>query len=253
MFGLSSAGKDAIGSAIDNMFDNLAFQLLGEIPKLRGKKFLLIGEKSKLNLAHIFVQAMNNLEPNHLERDALKSMLNSAHGYVEALKNKTRSNVTENIDAILKEARNNGERVSKDQVDEIFASEMQKAKAHMQTITESEATKTRNVGHTMDISRVASSLNDADPTVFFIIVRDGQTCKECLRLHMMLDGTTPKLWKLSQVSAGYHKRGEDRPSTCGEHPNCRCSIAYLASGFGFQSGVVHYIKPDFDAYAEQNS
>ena len=253
MYGLSSASKEAIGTAIDGMFDKLAFHLLGNIPKLKGKKFLLIGEREKLNLAHIFVQAMNNVDPNHLERDALKSMLDSAHGYVESLKHKTRANVTENIDAMVKEAKARGDQVTREDVDNVFSTEMEKAKSHMKTIAEAESTKTRNVGHTMDISRVASDIGDDDPTVFFVVVRDGNTCKECMRIHMMPDGVTPRLWKLSDVSAGYHKRGEDRPSLCGGHPNCRCSITYLASGFGFKNGFVGFIKPDHDAYADQNS
>lgn len=251
MFGLSSTGKDAIATAIEKMFDRLALNLVGEIPKLRDKKLLLFGANPGLSLSNIFLQAMDNREPNYLERDTLKSMLNSAHGYVESLKNKTKSNVVESIDALAKEAKAQGKQVTPELVRAVFSTEMGKAQSHLKTITEAETTKTRNIGHTMDISKVAGSLGDSDPTVFFVIVRDGDTCKECLRLHMMPDGNTPRLWKLSQLSAGFHKRGEDRPSMCGEHPYCRCSLTYMASGFGFKNGFVSWIAPEYNAYKEQ--
>lgn len=253
MFGLSSSGKESIGAAIDKMFDALAVKLLGHIPKLRGKNLFFFGERPGLNLAHIFIQAMNDRSPNHLERDALKSMLESAHGYVESLKSKTRSNVTESIDALVKEAKFRGDTLTTEQIGGVFTEEMEKARSHFITIAESETTKTRNVAHTLDITRVAEDLGDPDPLVYFVIVRDGQTCNECLRLHMMPDGTTPRVWKLSEVSAGYHKRGEDRPSMCGEHPHCRCSIAYLGRDYGFKNGYIGYIGKGYNAYEDQKS
>lgn len=251
MFGLSSTGKDAIGLAIEKMFDKLALNLLGEIPKLQDKKFLLFGVKSDLSLAHVFLQAMNNQTPNYLERDALKSMLDSAYGYVEALKNKTKSNVTERIDSLVKDAKAQGRRVNQSDVQQVFAKEMSKAQGHLKLITEAESTKTRNVGHTLNITRAAATVGDDSPTVFFVIVRDGDTCKECMKLHMMPDKTTPRLWKLSDVSGGYHVRGEDRPSSCGEHPNCRCTMTYLPSGFGFKNGFIQWIGSNFDGYKAQ--
>lgn len=253
MFGLSSTGKDAIGAAIEKMFDKLALQLLGEIPKLQDKKFLLFGVAPELSLAHVFLQAMNNQTPNYLERDALKSMLDSAFGYVEALKNKTKSNVTERIDSLVKDAKAQNRRVAPAEVQQVFAKEMEKAQSGLKLIAEAESTKTRNVGHALNITRAAATVGDQTPTVFFVIVRDGETCKECMKLHMMPDKTTPRLWKLSEVSSGYHVRGEDRPSSCGEHPNCRCTMTYLPSGFGFKNGFIQWISPNFDAYRAQRA
>jgi hypothetical protein len=76
-------------------------------------------------------------------------------------------------------------------------------------------------------------------------------CNECLRLHMMPDGVTPLTWKLSQLSMNYHKRGENNPSVSGEHPGCRCSIAYLPEGWGFKNGYVSFISLDHDEYKSQ--
>jgi hypothetical protein len=250
MYGLSSSGKEAIEIAISKMFDSLAYKLLGNIPKLRNKS-PFFGTATALSLASIFVQSLGGREPNHFERDVLKSILSSSHGYIESLKNKTSSNVVESVDALVKEAKAKSAFVTAAAVTAVIAAEMTKAKSHMQLIAEAEATKTRNLGHTMDIAAKSQAQGIEDPNVFFIIVRDGVTCKECLRLHMMPDGNTPRVWKMSELSMGFHKRGEDRPSSCGEHPFCRCSLSQLQPGWGFKNGWVSFISLTHDEYAKQ--
>ena len=250
MYGISSSGKEAIAFAVDKMFDTLSYKLLGNIPKNRNKSsFWTI--LPAMTLANIFIQAIGNREPNGLERDVLKSILNSSFGYIESLKHKTSSNIVESVDALVKEAKNRGEHVSGAQVSEIIAGEMTKARGHMKLIAEAETTKTRNMGHTMEISGKAEQQGIEDPTVFFIVVRDGSLCNECKRLHLMEDGNTPRVYKMSEISMGWHKRGEDRPSACGEHPFCRCSLTQLSPGWGFKDGFVSFVSQGYDEYAAQ--
>ena len=218
MYGISSSGKEAIAIAVEKMFDALAYKLLGNIPKLRNKPFF--GSSPVFSLAHIFIQALGGKDPNHIERDVLRSILNSSYGYIESLKNKTSSNIAESVDALVKEAKVRNSYVTANQVTEIISSEMEKARNNMKLIAEAETTKTRNMAHTMEIVGKAKEQGVEDPTVFFIIVRDGQACSECVKLHMMDDGVTPKTYKMSEISMGWHKRGDDRPSACGEHPHC---------------------------------
>ena len=250
MYGISSSGKEAIAIAVEKMFDSLAYKLLGDIPKLRNKP-QFFGSSSPFSLAHIFIQALGGKEPNHFERDVLKSVLNSSYGYIEGLKNKTSSNVVENVDSIVKEAKIKNTFVTSAQVAEIISAEMEKARNHMQLIAEAESTKTRNLGHTMEIASNAQNQGIEDPNVFFIIVRDGKACKECLRLHMLEDEVTPRVWKMSELSMGYHKRGENHPSSCGEHPFCRCSLSQLQPGWGFKNGWVSFISLGYDEFAVQ--
>lgn len=252
MIGLSSQSKEEVANVVESMFDNIALQFIGDIPKLKNKKMLVISSKRNFGLGHLFVQSMQNRNPNPVESDVLKSLLESAYGYVESLKNRTKSNVTERIDGIVREAGLQGRQVSEAEIHEILAEELRKARTHMKAIAESEATKLRNLGTMMDISRVAANLGDDDPTVFFVVVKDGSTCKECLRLHLLPDQITPRLWKFSELKQGYHKRGEESPSAFGLHPHCRCTLTYLSSGFGFDGlGKVTYRKEDYNAYIRQ--
>lgn len=252
MYGISSSGKEAIEIAVHKMFDTLAYKLLGNIPKLRNKS-PFFGSTPTMSLAHIFIQALGNRELNHIQRDILKSILNSSYGYIESLKNKTGSNVTEAVDALVKEAKLQNSYVNSAQVAEVISAEMGKAQNHLKTIAEAESTKTRNMGHMTDIMGQAESQGVDDPTVFFIVVRDGLLCGECKRLHMLEDGITPKIYRLSELSMSWHKRGEDRPSVCSLHPGCRCSISYLPKGWGFKDGFVSFISLEWDEYENQHS
>lgn len=231
---MSSTSKDAIAIAVEKMFDSLAYRLLGNIPKLRNKS-PFFGSNPENSLAFIFVQALNGKYPNHIERDVLRSILNSSYGYIESLKNKTSSNVVESVDALIKEAKIKGNRVSSSQVNELISVEMDKARNHIKTIAEAETTKTRNIGHTLEITQKASEQGVEDPTVFFITIKDNSTCSECKRLHLMPDGITPRVFKLSEISMGWHKRGDDRPSACGEHPNCFTGSQKLSTDKGLIS------------------
>ncbi len=252
MFGLSAAGKESVASLVEEMFDKIALQFIGAIPSIKGRKTLIISGRRNYGLPELFVQAMANKQPNEIEQDSLRSMLESATGYIDSLKIKSKTNVTERIDALAREANVKGQKVTHDDVQAIIDEEMGAAKSHLKAIAESESTKLRNLGTLMNISRMAANLGDNDPTVFFIVVRDRETCEECKRLHLMPDGATPRLWKFSELKQGYHKRGADAPSVFGLHPHCRCTLTYLSQGFGFdKNGRLKYHSENFDAYRKQ--
>lgn len=252
MIGISGTGKENIGKIVDDLFDNIALQLIGEIPRLKNKKLAIISMDQHFGLAHLFVKAMQDKAPNAIEQDLLRGLLKSTDGYIEALKNKTRSNITEAIDGLAREARLGKVKVDEAKFSAILKEEMTKARAHMTAIVESEATKLRNLGTLMNISRMATSVGDSDPTVFFVVVKDTITCKECIRLHLMPDEVTPRLWKFSELKQGYHKRNENQPSAFGLHPHCRCTLVYLSKGFAFdENGRTTYESDGYDAYASQ--
>jgi len=234
MIGLSSSGREAIAAKVEEIFDRIALQFIGDIPRLKYKKLLIINTKPNYGLANLFVEAMANKSPNIIEQDALKSLLETSYGYVDSLKAKTRSNITERVDGIVKEAKLRGDKVTADEIREVLDEEMERAKSHMKAIAESESTKVRNVGSAMDISRIAASMGDTDPTVFFVVVKDGATCNECKRLHLNPDGM-PRVWKFSELKQGYHKRGEDSPSAFGLHPHCFTEDTVLHTARGMVS------------------
>jgi len=253
MFGIKSTDREVLNNIIEDLFDNIALQFIGDIPSLKNKKRLIISGHRNMGLSHLFVQSMKNKAPNELEKDFLKRMLENANGYIESLKERTKSNLSERIDGLVRQSQIQNRNVSESELQEVINEEMKKAKSHLIAIAESESTKLRNLGTMMDISRVASSIGDEDPTVFFVVVKDNATCKECIRLHLMPDKVTPRLWKFSELKQAYHKRGDDGPSVFGLHPHCRCTLTYLSRGFGFdKKGKIKYTGENYDAYQVQN-
>lgn len=221
MFGISSKGKDQISLIIEDMFDNIAMDFIGNIPRLKDKKRLVISASPNMGLSHLFVQSMNNHSPNELEKEFLKGLLLSADGYIESVKNKTRSNVIDRIDGLVRESKINNTQVDPDEMQNVINDEFMRAKANIKIVAEAEASKVRNLGTAMQISRAAAVLEDSDPTVLFVTMKDSDVCSECKKMHT-LDGITPRLWRFSDLKHGYHKRGEENPSIYGCHPNCRC-------------------------------
>jgi hypothetical protein len=102
------------------------------------------------------------------------------------------------------------------------------------------------------IVKVNASAGVEDPLIYFVVVRDDDLCDECRRLHLLPDGVTPKVWRLSEVKRGYHRKTDDVPSLGGEHPHCRCSLVTIMKGYGFtKSGGITYISPDHDELEAQ--
>lgn len=251
MRGLSSSAKEAISDIVEDMFDRMSFRLLGNIPRLKKKKVMAFSADPSLTLAHLFLRSMNNLKPIPKEEEVLKNMLSTAHDYIESLKHKTKASISESIDSYLKDTRNKGETPSSIEIKNRVREGLDSARSHFKTIVEAEGTKARNLGKAMTISRVGASLGQTDPTVFFVVVRDGKTCSECERLHLLPDRMTPRVWKLSELGSGYHKKGQENPKVAGLHPHCRCTLTFLSPNFGFENGSVRFIKEGHDEHKKQ--
>lgn len=252
MHGISSQGKEQINRIVEDLFDKIALHFIGNIPKLAHKKLLLIGHKPNLGLAQLFVQSLQNRSPNPLEYDVLKGILDNSHGYVEALKNQTRNRLTEKLDELARDAKLKESKIAEEDLNKAISEELERAQSHMKSIVHSQTTRTKNMGTALDIGRVASSIGDEDPTVFFVVFKRPATCKWCQKIHLMPDGITPRLWKFSELKQGYFVRGEKNPSIMGLHPNCSCQLTYLSKGFGFDSkGNVAYVAEKHDEYTKQ--
>lgn len=252
MYGISTSGKDALAKVVEDIFDNIALQLIGDVPQLREKKRLIISSEPNLGLAHLFIQAMKNKAPNAIEQDVLKSLLKTSYGHIESLKNKAKTNIADRLDGLARQARLQKRKLDKEEIQAILDEELSRAKSSLAAIAEYESTKFRNLGTMMDITSVAATVGDEDPTVMFVVIKDNVTCKECIRLHLMPDQVTPRLWKLSQLRQGYHKRGMDAPSAFGLHPYCRCTLVYVNRGYGFdKKGKLEYKSDNYNAYLSQ--
>lgn len=171
-----------------------------------------------------------------------------ATSYVDALQSRVEAELKNIVMAQDAAVRHDVKEPDADRVQEL----LDKASGDLQRIVDQQAQRARQMGSTDGIAQIASKLGDDDPTIFFVVVRDGALCEECKRLHLLPDERTPRVWKIGELTGDYHVRGNDHPSLQGLHPHCRCTLTYLAKGFGFNAGGrVTWISADHDEFKAQ--
>jgi hypothetical protein len=248
---LSPRAISTIHSAVDEAFDRLKLRLLG--PQSFGKRMYIGGYNRHLSLPGIFEEAARE-EGTVPNLATLNQILKVAGGYVDSTREKTKARVVKEVTAFLHDAHQKGVDTDLKTVLGGKLSEVWSDTAHaVRRIVDTEAQHTRNVGTLEGIVRVNAVAGIDDPTVYFVVVRDNALCGECKRLHLLKDGKTPRVWKLSEVGNGYHTKGDPNPKMDGLHPHCRCSLVTLMPGYGFNDGgFVAFIAPKHDEYEKQH-
>jgi intein/homing endonuclease len=213
----------------------MALHLIGEVPSFRNKKSIIFTSKPNLTLAHLFLKSLGSERPMPQEQEALKNLLSTAEEYIASLRSKTKAQLTESIDSYVKEQALKNQRASTVEIKNKINEVLTKARNHFKTIAEAESTKARNMGKALQIGKVAVSQGVQDPNVYYVVIRDGKTCSECVRLHLMPDLVTPRVWKLSEIGFSYHKKGENNPKIAGLHPHCFTEDMLLHTEKGIRS------------------
>lgn len=254
---LGKAAVAKIHAAITSLFERARVRFFGA-KKSREPKRLAISfgrpaeHRENLSLPGIFnaAAAAERMKPNEQLRE---SLLRIADGYLTVQEEHAKTQVVNAVQSFLLDAEQNKKKTDvKTVLGGELADIMGKVTENVKRIVDTESTKARNSGTIDAVSKIALGLGISDPTVAFIVVRDRFLCDECKRLHLLDDGTTPRVYKLSEVSHGYHKRGSDTPSIAGLHPHCRCSMVSILPGYGFDGGgSIKYISYGHDEYAKQ--
>jgi hypothetical protein len=234
---------------VDDVFDRVKATVLGPgFVRARGDKNIFVGHRPEFSIPGLYRQAAIEEATRPAEKVA-HSLGKVAGSYIDAERERTKAQVTKAVQDWLRRGRaTNLETVLGGELGGLFT----KAVKSVNKIVDTEATTARNMGTLEGITKVNASAGVEDPVVFFITVRDNLLCKECRRVHLMPDGTTPRVWRLSELSFKYHKVGEDAPCVGGLHPHCRCTMVTLMPGFGFDaSGRIKYEAPGHDEFARQ--
>jgi uncharacterized protein (DUF2267 family) len=237
-----------IRNEVDDVYDRIKARFLNEKYKKKGIEFTFRND----TLEDFFrdIAEREGVEP---DKDTLATLKEVAGSYLDASRERAKAQVIQAVQAVIRESVLSGEtpnvRVAiQGQMSKIWGD----ATTHVNTILESEVNTAKNVSILEGITKYNASVGVDDPVVFFIIVRDGVVCSECVRLHMMPDGVTPRLWYMSEVGSGYHKKGDPNPKLSGLHPSCRCQLSTLLLSYGFNaSGKVTYVAKDHSEIDKQ--
>jgi hypothetical protein len=241
---ISKSTQKSINSTIDEIFEKLKLQFLGPGHAKVGKGMLFHYDPQK-TIGNMVVQSAYsaNYQPNNQLKDTLEDI---AASYIDATKERYRAKIMHAIQsgvtaaATLEDVSNS--------LQEILAS----ANSDVKRILESETTTARSLSSIDALGKVAASRGVEDPVLFWITVKDNVTCTHCKEMYLMPDGIIPRLWRQSELSHGYWKKGMKSPCLGALHPNCRCVPTILMPGYGFNdSGNVTYISPNHDELKKQ--
>lgn len=237
-------------AAVDRLFQRSSIRFgLGRTEQ--GHKTLFVSVNDKHTIPGIYVSAAREFGV-HPRPKVLDQIRKVAGGYLDAQHKASKAAITRVVENILRNAPEGKPSAAvKQQLGEAITSVLDKTTSAMERIASTEAIAARNLGSLEAITAMGITAGVQDPTVYFVIVRDGQACKECVRLHMF-GPVEPRLWRRSEVGSGYHLPGEDFPSLFGEHPHCRCQLTIMLPGWDFnEAGFAHYVAPGHDALKRQ--
>ena len=242
---LTASVIKTIESEIDTVFDDAKARFLGN------SKRLVISVIKDLTLPGIFEQAALD-EGGIPDKGTLNSILTVAENYLDSARAKAKAEIVAKIQGFVDQAQfsEDNEAELRKQLQDTLNETWKGVSVNLETILDTEAQKTKNISLLDGIVRINASQDVNDPTVFWIVTRAGKDhpCEECAKIHLMPNGIIPRLWKMSEVSYQYHKRGDSSPSVSGLHPHCMCTLTTLLPGYGFDAnGRVTYISDGFDA------
>jgi hypothetical protein len=231
-----------ITNRIEEIFDLVKGKLLN-----RPGKSLTISYERTRSLPGLYEQTLR--ESGGLpDSETLENLINSATNYIDALKLRSINQVVKKLEGVL----SSGDIITTETISEALNEVWDGVSSHLNTIVDTELQAAKTVGILDGITRANASIGIDDPVVVFIPSKDITTvCEECIKIHLMPDRITPRAWYMSEVSGGYHIRGEDRPSIYELHPNGRCHMTTILPGWGFKSGVLDYIGSGYNIIADQ--
>ncbi len=223
---------NAIHRIVDLLFDRINGSLLGpEFINKRKDKDIFVSFKPHLSLPGIYTLAAKEeaAEPN---KEMLDSLVHVANGYIEAQRHATKAQIIKSISTYLQDAKKAGVKTDlKTVLNGELVGLMGRVKGNVLKIVASEANTAKNLGTLEGIVKINALNGISDPTVAFIGPNDKEVCEECKRV-LYTTFPIPKVFKLSEVKSGYHKRGEDTPSMSGIHPHCFVGSTRLHTQFG---------------------
>jgi hypothetical protein len=126
-----------------------------------------------------------------------------------------------------------------------------KVTSDVEKVVGTEVNKAKNISTLDAISKISAINGVDDPVCYFAGPVDGHTCKNCLKMYFLADQITPRVWKSSELKAGYWKKGDACPCIGALHPNCRHALCSVMLGYGFEAGKLKYIEPGYSVWDEQ--
>lgn len=238
----------AARAAVDRLFAQAKLRL-GVTRAATGARQLVVSANPHLSLPGLYEAAAKE-HGTTARAGAVEEVRRSAAGFLEAQKEAAQAAVGRAVHHIARRLEGPLDEDTRAELESAVGSILERTAGAVERVVDTEASAARNLSGVEAASAVSLASGIEDPRVFWWVTHRN-TCKECYAIHT-LDGVTPRVWLLSEVSAAYHVRGEDKPSLLGLHPHCECTQTFLLKGWGFdQRGGLKFIGVGHDELARQ--
>lgn len=216
---LSTKALEAIHAAVEQVFARAKIRMLG---RDWGPKQIIIGSATEhrpdLSIPGLFDASSKaeRIKPDEKLKDSINQVI---EGYLDAYQETAKARIVHAVQNFLHDS-------TKGPVDttRVLGGELATLMADMthnvRRLAETESTRAKNLGAADAISKVNTIVGVKDPTIYFVVIRDNRRCGECTRLHLLDNKITPRVWKMSEIGAGHHTKGDSNPKMAGPHPNC---------------------------------
>lgn len=238
---LSKGAIVELNRRVDEMFDRLLTRLLGG--SFTGKH-MFIQVDPVLSLPGLFSAAVSS-EGGYLDQDLLQNLADIVKHLVNKQREEAKAVTVRRIQGILEDVK--AGRIEPEHFRSHIEGELTDTWARISSgverVVNTESQHALTIGLKDGIEQMNAHRGIPDPAVVFIVKNDAALCDECRKVHLCADEKTPRVWLHSEVSSDYHVRGEFKPSWHRMHPHCRCTLATVLPGFGFDgAGRVTYIR-----------
>lgn len=257
---LTKSLQRIINKIISKNFTSLRLNLLGPDRVSKSMLFSLkninYDPKTSIGSAYLHANALNSTNPQAVDVDTVNRLKDVAENYIDQLEQKTIADVTRIIGDNIAEIQTQS-KLSGDSVRDIFLGEsgqeiLKKIKESLkeqndkvnkaaEVLVNHELHNAQNYGAFDGLVESSRSLGIQDPTIFKIGVLDENRCKVCWKFWTLEDKITPRVYKVSELTANPGHWKNPTPSVSPTHINCRDINTILMPGFGFDSsGKVIY-------------
>lgn len=241
---LSKGAIVEVQRRVDELFDRLLTRLLGG--SFSGKT-MFITTDPVMSIPGLFNAAVTQ-EGGTLDTDLLQNLSDVVKNLVDKQRSGAKATTVRRIQMLLEDVK--AGRIEPEHFTNHVESELidtwSRIHSDVERVVNTESQHAVTMGLKDGITQMNAVRGIEDAVVVFIPKNDNALCDECRKTHLCSDEFTPRCWLHSEVNTDYHQRGDGKPSWHLMHPHCRCSLATVLPGFGFDgSGRVTYIKDGF--------
>lgn len=217
---ISESVQRSINLTIDQLFARLKIRLLG--PFYHDDALLRTFTHDKtLSLPGIYMSAYADAAPNGRPAlSALQSLAAVTESYIDSAAERTKAKALGSVQNALDGAARQDDYNYELSLHSALHNVFDQAHGEVKRVVETELQRTKTIGLQEGILDVMASQGIDDPTVAFAVKKDKFLCKYCHDFFLLDDGITPRVFKLSELGAGYLDKKNPKPVLPPVHPNC---------------------------------